>query len=265
MRIYSLIALIAMFLQGCGIPQSPNEFDKTPEAELLKATVNKLVSHEYTTIESLMDPRVQQSDIKQALEQLRSIVPVGAPTHLEPVAWNFVKTASTTSGSSASRSANVAIEYTYPGPKWIVASASLSGEPGQFRIVSFNVEPLAAPLSELNAFTLKGKSAAHYLFVLLPTIACIISVYAFVRCLRTKGLKRKWLWSLFTLVGVGAFSMNWTSGAIFMNILHFNFLSAAFMRSGWLGPWVVTFSIPVGALVFLWKHRTTVTPPAEVA
>jgi len=265
MRIYSLIALIAMLLQGCGIPQSANEFDGTPEAEFLKATVNKLVGNEYTSIQSMLDPRVQQSDIKQALEQLRSIVPVGAPIHLEPVAWNYVRTAGTTSGSSASRTANVAIEYTYPGPKWVVASASLSGEPGQFRIMSFNVEPLAAPLSELNAFTLKGKSAAHYLFVLLPTIACIISVYAFVRCLRTKGLKRKWLWSLFTLVGFGAFSMNWTSGAIFVNVLHANFLSAAYMRSGWLGPWVITFSIPVGALVFLWKHRITAPLPAEVA
>ncbi len=162
-------------------------------------------------------------------------------------------------GGSSSRSANVAIEYTYQGPKWVVASASLSGEPGQFRIVAFNVEALPAPLSELNAFTLKGKSALHYLFLLLPAAACAISIYAFVRCIRTKGLKRKWLWALFTLFGFVAFSLNWTNGAVFVNPLHFNFLSAAYMRNGWLGPWVVSFSTPVGALVFLWKQRTTVT------
>jgi len=264
MRIYSIIALVAFFLQGCGIPQSHAEFDKTPEAEFLKATINKLVDRQYTAIESLMDARVQQSDIRGALEQLGSIVPGETPTHLEPVAWNFVKTASTMSGSTTSRSANVAIEYTYPGPKWVVASASLSGEPGQFRIVSFNVEPLSAPLSELNAFTLKGKSPTHVLFVLFPAIACAISVYAFVRCLRTKGLKRKWLWSIFTLVGFGAFSLNWTNGELIISFLHFNFLSAAFMRSGWLGPWVITFSIPVGALVFLWKQRTSANHSAAV-
>lgn len=255
MRLYPLIALAIMLLQGCGIPQSSAEFDKTPEASFLNATVNQLVAHDYAAIESLMDSRVQQSDIQQALDRLRSTIPAGAPTRSEPVAWNFVKTTSTTSGVSSSRSANVAIEYTYPGPKWVVASASLSGEPGQFRIVSFNVEALPAPLSELNAFTLKGKSPLHYLFLLLPATACMISVHAFVRCLRTKGLKRKWLWALFTLVGFVAFSINWTNGAMFMEVLHFHFLSAAYMRTGWLGPWIVTFSIPVGALVFLWKHR----------
>jgi hypothetical protein len=145
--------------------------------------------------------------------------------------------------------------HTYPGPKWVVASASLSGEPGEFRIVAFNVEPLPAPLSELNAFTLKGKSAAHYIFLLLPAADCVISIYAFVRCLRTKRLRRKWLWALFTLVGVVAFSINWTSGAVYVEPLRFSILGAGYMRNGWLGPWVISFYIPVGALAFLWKQR----------
>lgn len=252
---YLLIAVVVLLLQGCGIPQSPADFDKTPEAQFLNLTVDRLVESDHAAIEASMDPRVQQADIRQAVDRLRALVPVGAPTHAEPVAWNFVKTASSESGGGSSRLANVAIEYTYLGPKWVVASASLSGEPGSFRIVSFNIEPIPAPLSEMNAFTLKGKGAVHYLFVLLPLVACAVSVYAFVRCLRTKGLKRKWLWALFTLVGFAAFSMNWSTGAVSVNALYFSLFSAACARQGWLGPWAVTFSIPVGALIFLWKHR----------
>lgn len=261
MRLYPLIVLVAILLQGCGIPQSPADFERTPEAQFLEATMSQLVAHDYATIESMMDSRVHQPDLQEALDRLRSTVPVETPIHKEPVAWNFTKTTSTMNGSSSSRNANVAIEYTYPGSKWVVASASLSGEPGQFRIISFNVEAIPAPLSQTNAFTFEGKGAVHYLFLLCAIAACGTSIFAFVRCLRTKGLKRKWLWAIFTLIGFVAFSINWTNGAIFMNALHFNFLSAACVRNGWVGPWYVTFCIPVGALTFLWKQRTAAAHP----
>jgi hypothetical protein len=261
MRIYPLIVVVTLLLQACGVPQSPAEFDKTSEAQFLKATVNRLVAHDYSSIESKMDERVHQANIAQALERLSSSVPTSVPIKLEPVAWNFFKTTSSLNGGTTQRTANVAIEYTFPDSKWVVASATLSGEPGSFRIVSFNVEPLPAPLSEMNAFTLKGKSVMHYLFLLLTAAAVAVTVFAFVRCLRTKGVKRKWLWALFTLVGVVAFSINWSSGAVSVDMLRFNFLSAGYMRSGWLGPWGITFCIPVGALVFLWKYRKPNVPP----
>ncbi len=245
------------------MPQSSSEFEKTPEAIFLKATVNKLVAHDYDSIESLIDKRVHQSDIKQVLERTRSMVPDGVPTHLEPAAWRLFKITSTANDGNSSRGTSVAIEYTYPGPKWVIFSANLSGEPDNLRILSFNIERIAAPLSEQNDFTLSGKSVVHYLFLLFTAAAFTISIYAFIRCLRTKGLKRKWLWSFFTLVGFVAFSMNWTTGAVFVNFLRFDFFSAACMRDGWLGPWTITFSIPLGALLFLWKHRTSVTRPVS--
>lgn len=255
MHIHSLIVVLALLLQACGIPQSSAEFDKTPEAQYLKATVSQLVAHDYLSIESQMDDRVHQPDARQALERLAAAVPVGAPVKFEPVAWNFVKNISAASSGVSSRTANIAIEYTFPDSKWMVASATLSGEPGGFRILAFNVEPLPAPLAELNAFTFKGKNVSHYVFLLLTLCAFGISAYAFVRCIRTPGIRRKWLWAIFTLIGLVAFTINWSSGAISVDALRFNLLSAGFVRAGWLGPWGITFCIPVGALVFLWRFR----------
>lgn len=64
-RIYPLIALAVMLLQGCGIPQSPADFDKPPEAQFLKAMRTPVVENDHPAIESAMDPRVQQALIRQ--------------------------------------------------------------------------------------------------------------------------------------------------------------------------------------------------------
>ena len=256
-----MIVVFALLLQACGIPQSSAEFDKTPEAQYLRVIVSQLVAHEYLAIESQMDDRVHQPDVRQKLERLAAALPAGVPIKFEPVAWNFFKKISASSGAPSSRTANVAIEYTYPNSKWMVASATLSGETGGFRILAFNVVPLSAPLAELNAFTFSGKSVSHYLFFLLTLCAFGISAYAFIRCIRTPGVRRKWLWAIFTLIGLVAFTINWSSGVISINALRFNLLSAEFARAGWLGPWGITFYIPVGAIVFLWKFRK----PAPIA
>ena len=255
MRIQSLIVVLALLLEACGIPQSSADFDKTPEAQYLRATVDKLVAHDYQSIESQMDERVHQSDARQALERLASVVPTETPTKFEPVAWSFVKKISAADTGSGSRTANVAIEYTFSGSRWLVASATLSGEPGAFRILAFNLESLSAPLAELNAFTFKDKGVLHYLFFLLTVSALGVSAFAFVRCVRTPGIKRKWLWAIFTLFGVVAFTLNWSNGAVSVDVLRFNLLSAGYARAGWLGPWGITFCIPLGALIFLWKFR----------
>lgn len=235
MRIHSLILVLALFLEACGIPQSSSDFDKTPEAQYLKATVDKLVAHDYPSIESQMDDRVHQSDARQVLERLASMVPAETPTKFEPVAWNIVKKISAADSGSSSRTANVAIEYSFSDSKWLVASATLSGEPDAFRILAFNIEPLSAPLAELNAFTLKGKSILHYVFLLLTVSAFGVSVLAFVRCVRTPGIKRKWLWAIFTLLGLVAFTLNWSNGAVSIDVLHFNLLAPAMhVQAGWV-------------------------------
>jgi hypothetical protein len=218
MRVHSLIMVLALLLQACGIPQSSAEFDRTPEAQYLKATVSQLVAHDYQSIEAKMDDRVHQADVRQAVDRLAAVVPVGGPVKFEPVAWSVIKNFGAASSGASSRTATIAIEYTFPDSRWMVASATLSGDPGSFRILAFNVEPIPAPLAELNSFTFKGKSFSHYVFLLLTLCAFGISVYAFVRCIRTPGIRRKWLWATFTLIGLVAFTINWSSGAVSVDV-----------------------------------------------
>lgn len=248
MRLTAVLLTLSVMLTSCGIPLTPAEFNKTPEAKFLQSIVERLSAREFASIEGQLDPKLIEPDIRAALERTASALPSASVQSIQPVAW-FVATS-----SNGPRSATVAAQYAYPDSKWFVVSAQLTGEPASFRILRFNLEPLPASMEEIHAFTFAGKGVVHYVFAFLALAACAVSLYAFVRCLRTKGLRRKWLWSMITLLGFCAFTLNWTSGAVSMNPLAFNVLSAGLMRPGWLGPWALTFCIPLGAFVFLWKH-----------
>jgi hypothetical protein len=63
-------------------------------------------------------------------------------------------------------------------------------------------------------------------------------------------LPRKWLWVLFILAGVGKFAVNWTSGEWGIAPLSLQLLSASAVASLY-GPWILSFSLPLGAIVFL--------------
>lgn len=250
LKCLSMLAASALLLQGCGIPGSPEAFHKTAEAAYLQASLDRLAAQDYAALEASFDERVDRANVRQALQQMHALLPKGAPLGREPVQWNFQKKFN----GEGERIANVAIQYAYPSSQWILVSATLSGEPDKLRLAGFHVQPLPASLADVNAFTLQGKSLVHYVFLLMAPVSLGIALFAFVVCLRTKGLKRKWLWALFTLMTVSSFTLNWTTGETDVQMLRVFLLGWGVTRFGWLAPWVVTVPIPLGALVFLWKH-----------
>ena len=168
------------------MPLSLEAVDKTAEAQFLRDTIDRLAAHDYAVLEARLDERVHQPDVLGAMERAASLLPAGVPVKSRTVAWNFSRRMTNTSSAPSPRTANVAIEYTFSPQKWVLASATLSGEEGSFRILALNLEPLSAPLEELNAFTFNGRGPPHYLLLLLAVTSIATSLFAFVRCLRTK-------------------------------------------------------------------------------
>ncbi|KRE88898.1 hypothetical protein ASG87_09545 [Frateuria sp. Soil773] len=135
---------------------------------------------------------------------------------------------------------------------------------GKLLIEGLHANRLAEPLEASHALTLKGKSAAHWLMALLTCAEALFCLYAFVLCLRTPIPRRKWLWALFTLVGVGTLQFNWVSGAFGILPLSVQFLFGVSAVSAPYGPWILSVSIPLGAICFLARRRhwkAAATPP----
>jgi hypothetical protein len=101
---------------------------------------------------------------------------------------------------------------------------------------------------------------------LLTCAEALFCLYAFVLCLRTPIARYKWLWVLFTLVGVTTLRFDWSSGHFAFVPLSAQFLFGVSATATPYGPWVLSVSIPLGAIWFLAKRRslraaTTAPPP----
>jgi hypothetical protein len=62
------------------------------------------------------------------------------------------------------------------------------------------------------------------------------------------------LWIPFILAGVCQFNLNWTTGQLGFVPLAVQVFGAHWVRAGLVGPIIISFGIPLGAILF-WMHR----------
>ncbi|MEO7109906.1 MAG: hypothetical protein ABI183_05670 [Polyangiaceae bacterium] len=244
---YAMLLLVMLAASSCGVPQSPDAFNATPEAVFLRQIVKQLAARDIAAVEAELDTSLMKPDTHDLLVTTANLLPNEAATSVTPVSWRFFT-------MNGNRKATVAAEYQFPSKRMLV-SAIFVGDAAHLKIAAFHFTRLAAPLSVTNAFTFADKPIASYMFLGAELLALGISIFAIVQCLRTRDLRRKWLWIVLMLVGVCQFTLNWTTGTIDVQLLRFDILSAGYAREGWVGPWMLSVCIPVGAIVFLLKHR----------
>ena len=98
--------------------------------------------------------------------------------------------------------------------------------------------------------------------LLLAVAALIVSIYGFISCLRSQMGKKKWLWAVICLLGIGKLAVNWTTGAIGFTPIWVGMPPAGAVMVPLYSPWVVYASFPLGAVMFLiWRARLSRTMP----
>jgi hypothetical protein len=102
---------------------------------------------------------------------------------------------------------------------------------------------------------LGGKNALQYGVLTLAVGVAIFTLCVLVVCIRTKLKRRKWLWILFILFGFGKLSVNWATGQWGIQVLAAQLFSAS-TYADFFGPWIISVSLPIGAMVFLRFRRT---------
>jgi hypothetical protein len=208
--------------------------------------IDLLRDHQFAPIEQDMDPSLQGAKVAGALAAMANIIPPQAPISMKLVGANTLRTPSI-------YKTNYTFEYQYPD-RWLLINVATLKKGGVLTIVGFNVRKLPDSLENINRFTLAGKQPLQYAVLVAAVLIPLFCIYVLVLCAQTPIPKRKWLWIIFILLGFFTFSINWTTGQWGLSPISFQLLGVACTQPLY-GAWIVSISLPVGAIVFLTKRK----------
>jgi hypothetical protein len=134
---------------------------------------------------------------------------------------------------------------------WFLANVATVDSANTWFVEGVSARTITQPL-ELGAdFSLSGKSALHYLWLLVTVACAAVSLGAAGFVATRRRMPKRWRWVLLSLLGVGAFQLNWETGSIGFQVVRVQVASASFLRVGPAAPWILAFSIPLGAIFAL--------------
>lgn len=219
------------------------------KVDLAKRYVAALQDGKIGIVEDDLDPSYFDTSIETTLNKIVALFPKEKPRSVSLIGANV------TTNAGGQTLYAITLEYAF-SHDWIVANVVLETKAGSNKvwIAGMHVTLLPQSVEELNAFRLKGKSPLHYialaLAILMPLFTlgtAFVAGFSYIPRL-------KWLWIIFILFGFGQFNLNWTTGQTGFVPLAFEFLGAMYAQPGFAGPVIISFGIPVGAILF-WMRR----------
>lgn len=243
-KIFTLLSLI--FVSSCSYEGMVDKWVPKKESQFAKQYLKKLQAKEFSYVKKHLNPDIEKQTTTEKIKDVAEYFPDGELLSTELIGSRIHQTNTNWRG-------NFTFEYKFT-TGWAVANAVVNKSDDKLTVVGFNVHRTKASQQELHEFTLAGKSILQYSVLVFSVIAVLFTFLTLYFCIRTPIPKRKWLWIIFILVGVGSISINWTTAEWNFQILHFKLFSAAATTGGPFSPWIISASIPLGAIVF-WLKR----------
>jgi hypothetical protein len=257
MRFNCLVGIaFCLLLVGCDQAALMKKWTP-PEAEsLARNYVDLLRQGKIDQTQRDLDPSVTDSDVGGTFAKMVAMFPGEAPESIRVVGAHVLHRPESTA-------TNIMLEY-QSASQWLLVNITTQRTGNISTIVGFHVEPLRDSLENLNRFTLVGKSTDQYLFLIVAFGSLLFSLYIFVLCIVTKNEKRKWMWMLFILIGVGKLAVNWTTGQWNVTLLAIQ-IPCAMATAPLYGPWTVAASVPLGAILYSIRREKIETAGGSVS
>ncbi len=196
-------------------------------------------------IRNNFDPKYLGDTLDAGMKAAASEMPRDKPKSIQIVGANVFQTTGVTTY-------NFTFEYEFPD-RWILANVVLNVQAGKTVLEGLHIQRLRDSLEHINAFRLSGKPIASYAILAIAACIALFSIVTAVVALFSYIPSRKWLWIIFIVVGFGSLSLNWTTGAVSYSPLTVLLFGASALQQSF-GPWVISFGIPLGAVMF-WTRR----------
>lgn len=248
--VFLLLGLVA----GCDQSSLLKRMTPSGDEKAAKSYIELLREHKFEQIEKDIDPEIKKPNLHDALVEMAKLIPVKDPTSVKVVGANTFK-------SPNVYKSNITFEYQF-SDQWLLANVAIQNKDGVSTIIGFNVRSLPDSLENLNKFKLAGKSLLQYAVLAGTILIPLFSLYALVLCARTRIPKRKWLWIIFILFGIGKFAVNWTTGQWGFMPMSFQLFSAGAFAPLY-GAWTLSISLPLGAIWFLLRRKMLSEPAGK--
>jgi hypothetical protein len=249
-RIFAIL-IFSILLGGCSMNEIPEKLIPKKADEFARNYIDKLKNGDTEYCYNKLEEEFQNEEAKtifsQSYELLkdkdltssRIVTSQKSTTYFDHTVTNFY---------------NLDYEYSYSDTLWVYYSFKILEEENEFIVQGLNIQPTDQSLSNVYRFTFKNKPFINYLWLFFSVIIPIFILISLFYAIKTP-MKRKWLWIIFILVGLSSFSLNWTTNEFGFQLIRFRLLGAGIVKSGIIAPWIVSFSIPVGAIIFWFKRR----------
>lgn len=233
-------------LSSCTYQDMMDKLVPKEEAKMAEDYLTKLRERDFEYVKSKLSnelkPQVTDLLLVQLAEYFRggeliSTELIGSQVHVFNGVWQ----------------GNFTYEYHF-SEGWNLANAAFRKVGDEYEIIGLNVYQTEMAQKEFHAFTLSNKSLLHFLVLVMAIFVPLFILVSTYFCVRTPIPKRKWLWVIFILLGVSAIQINWTTGQYAIQLLSAHLFGASAVAAGPHAPWVISASIPLGAILF-WIRR----------
>ena len=254
MKVKVVIGLLAaLILAGCDETIWFEQIIPKEEAEFSKHYLALFPAGDFEKIETYIHPNLRSAQLRTTLEQIAATFPAANPTDIQTVGvrWRWMADTSLV---------HLTFQYAYPG-QWLLANVTLQKNGSETFVTGIDVQPLPDSLEHLNRFTFEGKGFTHFAMLTVAIFVPLMIVVALILCTKTPIPKWKWLWILFILFGLTQVTLSWSEGTLHITPLAVQLLGVGFARHGLYAPWLLTVSLPLGAIIFLLIRKKWLVQP----
>ena len=242
MFIAGLLCLLVLLFYGYSHEKWINKISTEKDRETADLLYQALKEKNWDYIESISSDSVLRDDFRAQLDEISLLIPAQEFIRREIVGAQRYEM-----GTVSNIALN--IEYEFEGD-FLLMNVAFYDDGSSHKLMGLNVQALKMSLREANRLTLSGKSLLHYIVLFGFFVFPIFTVVSFISCWKMKTLKKRKLWLLFIVIGIGMLKINWTTGQFAYGFLSVQLLSASFMKSGAASSWIFGVSIPIGAILF---------------
>jgi hypothetical protein len=240
---------LLIILPGCTPADPASQMKKFTPAEDEAMATNYIVllrQNKFERIQTDTDPSIKNGLTQDTLAKMAKAIPPEDPVSVKVIGAQQVH-------DPDLYKINLSFEYQFPS-KWLLINVATQKKGGVSTIIGFNVYPISDSLENINRFTLTGKNPLQYVTLAFAILIPLFIFYVLVLCIRTKMTKRKWLWIIFILFGIGRLTVNWTTGQWQIAPLYFSLLGSGAFAPPY-GAWLISTSLPLGAFMFLFRRK----------